>query len=95
MACIRKHGKFSVIPAKNNVADGIRQVADALREGTIKIAEECRDTIREFALYRWDDNAVKDVPIKENDHAMDDIRYFVATILNGEGDDWFVLAAQR
>ncbi len=95
MTCIRRHGRFSVIPAKNNVADGIRQVADALREGTIKIAEGCDDTIREFALYRWDDNAVKDVPIKENDHAMDDIRYFVATILCGENDDLFVLAAGR
>lgn len=95
MTCIRRHGRFSVIPAKNNVADGIRQVADALREGTIKIAEECDDTIREFALYRWDDSAVKDVPIKENDHAMDDIRYFVATVLNGEDDQLFVLAARR
>ena len=95
MACIRRHGKFSVIPAKNNVADGIRQVADALREGTIKIAENCSDAIREFALYRWDDHAVKDAPIKENDHAMDDIRYFVATILNGEDEECFVLAARR
>jgi phage terminase large subunit len=63
------------------VTDGIRQVANALREGIIKISPECSDTIREFALYRWDDGAVKDQPIKENDHAMDDIRYFCATVL--------------
>jgi phage terminase large subunit len=39
--------------------------------------ESCEDTIREFALYRWDDKEGCDAPIKENDHAMDDIRYFV------------------
>jgi PBSX family phage terminase large subunit len=95
MTCIRRHGRFRVIPAKNNVTDGIRQVANALREGIIKISPECSDTIREFALYRWDDGAVKDQPIKENDHAMDDIRYFVATILEGGEDELFVLAAHR
>lgn len=95
MTCIRRHGRFRVIPAKNNVIDGIRQVADALREGTIKIAKGCDDAIREFALYRWDDGAVRDQPIKENDHAMDDIRYFVATVLCDSGDELFVLAADR
>ncbi len=95
MTCIRRHGRFTVIPAKNNVTDGIRQVADALREGKIKIAGCCDDTIREFALYRWDENAEKDRPIKENDHAMDDIRYFVATVLCGEEEGFFALAARR
>lgn len=95
MTCIRRHARFSVIPAKNQVADGIRQTADAIREGTIKICPGCDDILREFALYRWDDGAVKDQPIKENDHAMDDMRYFVATVLGGDEDDLFVLAAQR
>lgn len=34
-----------------------------------------------MAIYRWDDKSTEDKPIKENDHAMDDIRYFVMTIL--------------
>ena len=37
----------------------------------------------------------KDTPIKENDHAMDDIRYFVSTVLSERNDDFFVMAAQR
>lgn len=41
----------------------------------------CRDSIREFGLYRWDEKSNEDRPIKENDHAMDDIRYFVMTVL--------------
>lgn len=92
---IRRHGKFSVIPAKNNVLDGIRQTAAALKDGRIVICRKCTDSVREFSLYRWNENSVNDVPIKENDHAMDDIRYFVATILNGGSDDFFAVAAER
>lgn len=92
---IRRHGKFTVIPARNNVLDGIRQTAAALKDGRILICRKCADSVREFSLYRWNENSVNDVPIKENDHAMDDIRYFVATILNGGSDDFFAVAAER
>ena len=35
------------------------------------------------------------MPVKENDHAMDEIRYFVTTILATEENDFFVFAAKR
>lgn len=92
---IRRHGKFSVIPARNNVLDGIRQCAAALKEKRIVICRNCADSVREFSLYRWNENSTNDVPIKENDHAMDDIRYFVTTILNGGSGDFFAVAAER
>lgn len=92
---IRRHGKFSVIPARNNVIDGIRQCAAALKEKRIVICRNCADSVREFSLYRWNENSKNDVPIKENDHAMDDIRYFVTTILNGGSGDFFAVAAER
>ena len=41
--------------------------------------KNCSDIIREFSLYRWDESRGGDVPIKENDHAMDDLRYFVSS----------------
>ncbi len=44
----------------------------------------CKDALREFSLYQWDNSLRRDAPKKENDHAMDDIRYFVSTVLNGE-----------
>ena len=78
---IRRKGEFSVIPAKNDVLDGIRRVSDVLGQGKIKICYGCDDTVREFSLYRWDEGALHDCPIKENDHAMDDIRYFVSTVI--------------
>ncbi len=91
---IRRHGKYNVIPAKNTVLDGIRKVSTALKNGDIKICDTCLDSIREFSLYRWDEKSGSDSPIKENDHAMDDIRYFVTTILEG-GSGFIALAARR
>ena len=76
-----RHGEFRVVKAKNEVLDGIRQTAVYLRMGRVKIHRRCKDTIREFGLYRWDEKSTEDKPIKENDHAMDDIRYFCRTIL--------------
>ncbi len=92
IATIRRHGEYSVTPAKNDVINGIRQTSAALKEGRIKICNTCADSIREFSLYRWDEKG-QDMPIKENDHAMDDIRYFVTTIL--EGSSGFTAIAAR
>lgn len=77
--CIRRHGEFPVIAAKNDVISGIRRVSDALKSGRIMFGKNCSDIIREFSLYRWDESRGGDVPIKENDHAMDDLRYFVSS----------------
>lgn len=90
---IKRHGDYRVTPARNNVADGIRRVSGALKEGRIRICENCHDARREFQLYRWDSRRCDDSPVKENDHAMDDIRYFVATIDQGGG--FTVFAAER
>lgn len=78
---IRRHGRFKVRKAHNEVVPGIMTTARMLRDGTVKIHRSCKDAIREFGLYRWDDKAAEDRPVKENDHAMDDIRYFCQTIL--------------
>lgn len=75
--CIKKHGRFHVEPADNAVLDGIRNVAARLQQGEIFFSEGCLDSIREFFLYRWDEKAPEDKPLKVNDHAMDEIRYFV------------------
>jgi PBSX family phage terminase large subunit len=91
---IRRKGKYKVCPAKNHVVDGIRMVSTALKQGNIKICDNCRDSMREFSLYRWDEKGM-DSPIKENDHAMDDIRYFVTTIMESGSEGVIAFAAQR
>ena len=81
IAAIRRRGRFSVRKARNEVLPGIRLVATLLKAGVLLISPECKDAIREFQLYRWEDRGEKDGVVKENDHAMDDIRYFCATVL--------------
>lgn len=83
IAALRKRG-FRVKQADNSVDDGIRRVAVYLKNGNIKIHTSCADCIREFGLYRWDDKAGEDKVIKENDHAMDDVRYFCSTIMKNK-----------
>lgn len=80
---IKKHRKFSVRKARNDVLNGIRTTMNMLNNNKLFFCECCKDTIREFALYRWDEKKSheKDTVIKENDHAMDDIRYFCYTVL--------------
>lgn len=94
--CIRRHGKFRVVKADNDVITGIRQVSAALKQNRLKFHESCRDIFREFQLYRWSEKAGTDAPVKENDHAMDDMRYFVADMLASEkNDDFFAVSVSR
>ncbi|MBR1750958.1 MAG: PBSX family phage terminase large subunit [Ruminococcus sp.] len=92
--CIRRHGKYRVKAARNDVTAGIGRVTYALSSGRIKISKLCTDTRREFTLYRWEENG-KDIPVKENDHAMDDIRYFVSEYAQQKEDAFFVMAMER
>lgn len=80
IAELRQAG-FLVRKGKNDVVEGIRRTAAALEQGKLLFSPDCKNSFREFAIYRWDESSSQDRPIKENDHAMDDIRYFVSTIL--------------
>lgn len=77
---LKKRGKYHVIPAKNDVADGIRETATCMRKGLIKISPGCKNWQKEVQGYVWDDTAQDDRPVKVDDHAMDDTRYFVKTM---------------
>ena len=93
---VRRHGEFVVIKADNDVFTGINRVCTALRQNEIFISPACTDAIREFSIYRWDNDIKRDAPKKENDHAMDDIRYFVNTVLDvGKEDCSFSVAVER
>lgn len=86
IATINRHGKFYVRKAKNDVLNGIRVTAQLLESGLAAITPACTNSIKEFGMYRWDteSKAQQDTVIKENDHAMDDIRYFCYTVLANE-----------
>ena len=95
LECIRRHGRFNVTRAQNDVLAGIRRTSDALKSGRIRICRTCPNILREFSLYRWDESARGDAVKKENDHAMDDMRYFVSTALGEPSLDGFAVAIPR
>ena len=80
ITALKRRG-FRVQQADNSVLDGIRRTAVYLKGGNIMIHRSCKDAIREFGLYRWDEKKTSDGVVKENDHAMDDIRYFCSTVM--------------
>lgn len=94
ITALRKAG-ISVIKADNDVLTGIRTTADLLKSGKIVICDMCHDAIREFSLYVWDEGRTGDAPKKENDHAMDDIRYFAATIASNKAEGFAATFVER
>ena len=81
MEVLRRRG-WRVRKADNDVLSGIRLTSDYLKEGRVVICQNCADCLREMDEYVWDlSSGVKDRVKKEHDHAMDDMRYFVASVL--------------
>lgn len=90
---------FKVDPAvkgKDSVLQGINVVKSAFHSGQLTINEQCVNLIDELETYTWKmdkDNRETDQPIKENDDAVDSLRYFV-TLLNNKNvltSDDFIL----
>ena len=89
---LRRAG-FPVVRARNDVLSGVRLTAELLKRRRLVICEPCRDCLRELALYRWEEG--REVPRKEDDHAMDDLRYFAATVAAGGASGFAALAVDR
>ncbi|NJL54182.1 PBSX family phage terminase large subunit [bacterium] len=84
---LQKQGVANLYEAKNEVLDGIRFVSSLLNNGTLKICANCSSLIAEFQSYVWDEKAAKkgvERPKKENDHALDALRYALYTHLFGK-----------
>ena len=82
--------------ADNEVLSGIRLTARLLKAGKLVICRGCEDAIREFSLYRWEEQGDgQDRVRKEHDHAMDEIRYFAATVAAKEEKGWFAGSVER
>ena len=93
--CVRRHGKYRVFPADNRVLAGIQKVSALLQEGKLLFSQDCEDSIREFSLYRWSEEGGGEKPVKENDHAMDEIRYFAMQVCGEKRSGFFAIAQQR
>ena len=91
---LRRKG-FRVVRADNDVPDGIRVTADLLKRRRIVICRECRDCLREMELYCWDERTGREAPRKENDHAMDEMRYFAMDLAAGDGGGFAAMSVER
>lgn len=81
---IQKYGEYLVVKADNDVLNGIQDVTKYLNAGALYFHKSCKNTFNEFETYSWDEESLEDKVIKENDHAMDELRYFCRTALRNE-----------
>jgi len=70
------------IDANNEVEYGIQKVSEEMMKGTLTILSCCKNLIREMEGYVWDNKKTekgKEEPLKRQDHAVDALRYGIAT----------------
>ena len=92
---LRRKG-WRVQKADNDVLSGIRLTSDCLKDGRVVICEDCQNCLREMDEYVWDlSSQARDRVKKENDHAMDDMRYFVSTVLKKQEQGFTACAVER
>lgn len=68
-----------VIPADNDVLDGIRKTGTLIKKREVLVCSECVRLLDEMGTYVWDEKAAlrgEEKPIKQNDHSCDALRYF-------------------
>lgn len=69
--------------ANNDVMEGLRMVYSLMSTGHILINKDnCPNLVSEIGLYCWDEKKGengKELVVKKNDHALDALRYVVAT----------------
>jgi phage terminase large subunit-like protein len=91
-----KHG-FFIIDAHKDVDAGLAKMTKLLTgdKPGLKVTENCRNVIREFRHYVWDDWArakdkynPKELPKKKDDHLIDAIRYVTMTELTYRSPGW-------
>ena len=92
---LRRKG-WKVKKADNDVLAGIRFTSDCLKSGKVVICQGCKACLEEMEEYVWDlDSADRDRVKKEHDHAMDDMRYFCATVLKQKNGGFAACSVER
>jgi PBSX family phage terminase large subunit len=78
---LRRRGLHAV-HANNDVQNGIQKLSQDLKNGNLVICRECTNLIREIEGYVWDNKYAEkgeDEPVKKDDHAVDSLRYAIAS----------------
>lgn len=82
---LRNRG-YHIRDADNDVLDGIRITASLIQQRRLRVSKDrCKNLQREIESYVWDEKALQygdERPVKQNDHAMDAMRYLCKTVIN-------------
>lgn len=74
---------YEVNKGQDSIINGINKVREMFKQGRIKIHESCKNLIWELETYSYGERKANhnetEVPIKENDHAVDALRYALMT----------------
>jgi PBSX family phage terminase large subunit len=77
---------IEVIKNKDSIKNGINRIRTLLKMGKLTIDPQCVNLIYEFETYAYadkkDNHNEDENPIKENDHALDALRYALSTNRN-------------
>lgn len=82
IAALRRRGLY-VLPADNDVLDGIRKTSSLIKQRKLLINAQCAPLLGEIGTYLWDKKNGpngEDRVIKERDHGPDALRYFVNSL---------------
>lgn len=82
IAELQSRGAY-VIPANNDVLDGIRKTANLIQRRMLQVNEQCIGLIDEMGTYMWDNKASirgEEKPVKQTDHAADAMRYYINSL---------------
>lgn len=82
---LRKRG-YRIKDADNAVLEGISMTSTMIAKRRIRVhRKNCPNTLKEVSGYVWDEKASLrgiEQPVKQDDHCMDTLRYFVKTTIH-------------
>ena len=80
---ILKKAGLNVRQVSKDIIAGVDHVRELFKQGRIHISPDCKNLIHELETYRYPDKKPEknedEKPIKENDHALDALRYALYT----------------
>ena len=86
--------RIHVVLTKNEVDSGIQKMTSDMKDGNLYVLDSCPNLIREIESYVWDPKSSQkgyDEPLKRDDHAVDALRYAVAShrIASFDTDEYY------
>jgi PBSX family phage terminase large subunit len=68
---------LNAVAADNKIQPGIQDVAMLIKAKSLKIMSTCKNLLDEIAVYHYPEGSLKDIPVKEQDHGCDALRYCI------------------